>query len=144
MDGAVLNDSEAAAHIDHKAILAEEAARQNELEKQAKAKTAKKKENPENTSEPNKPAKGGKNKSEVFTDASINLSEEEFKKLISQTRERMQSDAGKILEGDINIEPYRYNGKTGCSFCSFSHVCGFDKNVKGFRYRNIAKTDEID
>ena len=143
MDGAVLNDSEAAAHIDHKAMLAEEAARQNELEKQAKAKTAKKKENPENTSEPNKPAKGGKNKSEVFTDASINLSEEEFKKLISRTRERMQSDAGKILEGDINIEPYRYEGKTGCSFCSFSHVCGFDKNVKGFRYRNIAKTDEI-
>ena len=143
MDGAVLNDSAAAAHIDHEALLAEEAARQKELERQAKAKTSKKKELPDEGIETKKPAKGGKNKSVVFTDASVNLSEEEFKNLISRTKERMKCDAGKILEGDINIEPYRYAGNTGCDYCSFSQVCGFDKNVKGFRYRNIVKSDEM-
>ncbi len=143
MDGAVLNDSSAAAHIDHKAMLAEEIALQKEQESQAKAKNSKKKKDTaDEDSKIKKSAKGSKNKSEVFTDASVNLSEEEFKSLINQTKERMLSDAAKILDGDINIKPYKYDKETGCDYCSFSQICGFDKNKKGFAYRNISKTDE--
>ncbi len=137
MDGAVLNDNTAAAHIDHEALLSEELARRKELEKQEKTKSSKKKGDTADADGKKKKVASTKNKSEVFTDASVNLSAEEFNNLITHTRERMQSDAMKILEGDIAIKPYKYNGKTGCDYCSFSKVCGFDKNKKGFSYRNI-------
>lgn len=143
MDGVVLEDRIAAAHIDSTAMLAADLAEQKELEAAEKKKTSKSKKEADfsDGGEKKKTAKGAKNKSEVFTDSSINLSEEEFKGLISCTRERMQSDAEKILEGDIDIRPYKYSGKTGCDYCSFKKICGFDKNKKGFRYRNIVKTD---
>ncbi len=139
MDGAVLDDSAAAAHIDHEAKLKSELARQKELEDEEKAKKLKDQDENADSGAKKKSSRGIKNKSEVFTDASINLSEEVFKALISDTKERMISDADRILEGDIEIKPYKYGNKTGCDYCDFSHICGFDKNKKGFSYRYITR-----
>ncbi len=143
MDGAVLDDSAAAAHIDRKAELAAELARQRELEDAEKSKTSKpQKAGTGENGEKKKTARGAKNKSEVFTDATVNLSEEDFKSLISCTRERMLIDAKEILAGDIEIKPYKYLQSTGCDYCSFGKVCGFDKHKKGYAYRYIAKADK--
>ena len=139
MDGVVLDDNTAAAHIDHEAKLKSELARQKELEDEEKAKKLKAQDENADSGAKKKSSRGIKNKSEVFTDASINLSEEEFKALISDTKERMISDADRILEGDIEIKPYKYGNKTGCDYCDFSHICGFDKNKKGFSYRYITR-----
>ncbi len=40
--------------------------------------------------------------------------------------------------GSAGIEPYRQGTKSGCDFCTYRHVCGFDVRLPGYRYRDIA------
>ena len=52
---------------------------------------------------------------------------------------RIADDTGAILGGDISIKPYKDGNHTGCDYCSYRSLCGFDVNVDGFGYRNIYK-----
>ncbi len=80
-------------------------------------------------------------KSEVFLPSVTPLTREGFKNLISTVRKNMQESTLKILDGDINIFPYKYGEKTGCDFCSYKGVCGFSAELGGYMYRNINKSD---
>ena len=83
---------------------------------------------------------GSVRQSEVFTQ-SVLLSEKGFKNLISHTRERMRQDAAEILNGNIDIRPYRYGQDTGCDHCRFKGICGFTVNTEGYGYRLVKKAD---
>lgn len=49
-----------------------------------------------------------------------------------------------ILNGDVEINPYRLDGSTGCDYCPYHTVCGFDTRIPGFSYRNLEKFDDAD
>ena len=52
-------------------------------------------------------------------------------------RGRMQEFGRRIMEGDLAINPYIRDGRTGCDYCRFAAVCGFDKKTPGYGYRRL-------
>lgn len=42
----------------------------------------------------------------------------------------------KICNGDIEVSPYKRNDRTGCTYCQYHAICGFDTSL-GYTYRNI-------
>ena len=44
-----------------------------------------------------------------------------------------------ILEGRTEVSPYRKGQETGCDYCQYRHICGFDMKIPGYEYRDIGK-----
>lgn len=49
-----------------------------------------------------------------------------------------------ILEGHVEINPYKRRGKTACDYCSYRSVCGFDERLPGCTYRQLAEMNDDD
>ena len=49
------------------------------------------------------------------------------------------------MKGNTEIRPYRKRLMSGCDYCPYHSVCGFDTRVEGFSFRDIEglKDDEI-
>lgn len=52
-------------------------------------------------------------------------------------RRRMTEFGSRIMEGHMAVNPYMRGQKTGCDYCKFAAVCGFDKKTPGYRYRRL-------
>lgn len=57
------------------------------------------------------------------------------KKLIRYAEERME-------EGCTKVHPYRRGDRTGCDYCPYDAVCGFDAKLSGNAFRNIREYSE--
>ena len=68
------------------------------------------------------------------------LPKEDFEKLILATRERMQEDADRIIQGDIEIRPFEGGGRRQCDRCDYHSVCGFSTDIPGFSRRKLPPT----
>ncbi|HNZ82129.1 MAG TPA: PD-(D/E)XK nuclease family protein [Sedimentibacter sp.] len=65
------------------------------------------------------------------------LTEEEFKNVMDIVYEKCADMTRSILEGNINIDPYRKpDGKTPCTYCDYISICQFDSSL-GNNYRPI-------
>ena len=54
-------------------------------------------------------------------------------------------DAGRrMMDGDVAIQPYELSDHTGCDYCPYHMVCGFDPRLSGFSYRKLEKFDSED
>ena len=67
---------------------------------------------------------------------------ENFEQLSACAEEQIRSAAGEILEGKINVNPYRLGDRTGCDYCGYRSVCGFDGRIPGYAYQNEEKLNE--
>ncbi len=87
------------------------------------------------------------NKDGSTSKLSKTLTVKEFKALLNKTDDVAKNLAEKILEGTIDIMPYRKDAgsKTPCSYCDYKGVCQFDPAVESNNYRRIKKLkkDEI-
>lgn len=87
------------------------------------------------------------NKDGSTSKSSKTLTVKEFKAVLNKTDEVAKELAEKILEGTIDIMPYRKDSgnKVPCSYCDYKGVCQFDPSVDGNNYRRIKKLkkDEI-
>ena len=45
----------------------------------------------------------------------------------------------RISAGEAAVQPYMYKGRTGCDYCPYRHICGFDSTLPGYGYREISK-----
>jgi ATP-dependent helicase/nuclease subunit B len=54
------------------------------------------------------------------------VSEEEFQMIMRHTKKLLVESGQNIYEGNIRIEPYRKNRKTGCDYCLYKEVCMFE------------------
>ncbi len=72
-------------------------------------------------------------------------STEDFNQLRQYVGEVIDSSAKKMLGGDIRVNPYRLGDRTGCDYCSFRGMCGFDRRMPGYGYddETYLKDDEI-
>ena len=43
----------------------------------------------------------------------------------------------KILSGEVAAFPYRRKQESGCDYCAYRHICGFDQKIPGYKYRDI-------
>ena len=72
------------------------------------------------------------------------LSEEDFG-IISEFANRQVRKVGKqILEGQAEVAPYQLGNDTGCKFCPYHAVCGFDEKIPGYEYRELEKLEAED
>lgn len=69
---------------------------------------------------------------------------EDFAHLTSFVNERIRHAAGQILAGDINVMPFELDGRTGCDYCPYRSVCGFDLKIPGYGYDRKEKLKEED
>ncbi len=72
------------------------------------------------------------------------LSEEEFRILSEFAKVQSKKVEEEILEGVAEIQPYRMDGKTGCKYCPYQAVCGFEEGMGGYVYRELEKLDDGD
>lgn len=83
-----------------------------------------------------------KNKNgEITEDAALTsaiVPEDAFLAILDKNRELMKEDAKKILRGDIAAQPYMYDDRTGCEYCRYREVCGFDRKL-GYTFHKIPK-----
>ena len=57
--------------------------------------------------------------------------------------QKLKEETDEILSGAAEIAPYQCRKQTGCDYCSYASVCGFDKK-SGSRYRMLAPLSEED
>lgn len=69
------------------------------------------------------------------------VTEEEFRIMGKFTAEKIKECKQRILQGEIQISPYRQQTDTGCDYCPYQHVCGFDHKIPGYTYRELEKLD---
>jgi len=62
-----------------------------------------------------------------------------FRKMQEFVKDKTKEVASEILDGAIAINPIKRDKKTGCDYCNFRSVCGFDKRRKGFEFSNLPK-----
>ncbi|MGI5948403.1 MAG: helicase-exonuclease AddAB subunit AddB [Lachnospiraceae bacterium] len=68
-----------------------------------------------------------------------------FKALKQYVHEKLKSAGQEILAGTIPVNPYKQGNRTGCDYCPYHAVCGFDKKTAGYGYRRLRslKTEDI-
>ena len=57
-------------------------------------------------------------------------------------KKHMQDAEAQILTGNVEIKPYILGGSTGCDYCPYHAVCGFDEKLEGYEYRKFDKLDK--
>lgn len=72
-------------------------------------------------------------------------SKERFSALKKYVRHKLKKAGREILSGNIPVSPYKQGNRTGCDYCPYHAVCGFDKKTAGYGYRRLRslKPEEI-
>lgn len=67
---------------------------------------------------------------------------EELQAVSDYVNQKVRQLGREILGGHIPVEPYEKGTENACTYCAFTGVCGFDKNVPGFTYRRLKNMDK--
>lgn len=79
----------------------------------------------------------GKNKDGSLSKSSRVLEPEDFALFLSFAKKKEQELKKQINEGDAQAAPYELNGSTGCDYCAYHGICGFDPRLDGYAYRSL-------
>ncbi len=50
---------------------------------------------------------------------------------------KIQEIGKKIFQGEIGANPYQLGEDTGCDYCPYHGICGFDPGIPGQEYRKL-------
>lgn len=64
-------------------------------------------------------------------------SEQEFEVMMRHALGKVLKVHRKILSGEVAAFPYRRKQESGCDYCAYRHICGFDQKIPGYQYRDI-------
>ncbi len=85
-----------------------------------------------------------KSNGEFYENRTKALTEESFNNLIEFVYKKCADMTKSILEGNINIDPFKKSdGTTPCKYCEYIGICQFDKSL-GNSFRLIGKMDKDD
>ena len=71
--------------------------------------------------------------------------EAKFDMMCKFAKDKIKEFGKDILDGKADVNPYRKDSKTACDYCDYKGICGFDRNIPGFKYRELRsfKDDEF-
>ncbi|MCP1102620.1 ATP-dependent helicase/nuclease subunit B [Aequitasia blattaphilus] len=69
------------------------------------------------------------------------VEKEDLKVMMDYSETLIAKEKGEILEGRIAPEPIKLGKKTGCDFCPYGFICGFDGSKKEYEYREATPVD---
>ena len=79
------------------------------------------------------------NKNGSLSKGSKAVPEEEFRLMMEHAARKIEETHRRILSGETDAKPYRKGKETGCDYCKYRHICGFDVKIPGYEYRDIEK-----
>lgn len=62
---------------------------------------------------------------------------EEFSVLSGYVNEKITETGRQILAGNVAMKPYQLDQQSGCDYCPYHAVCGFDSRLPGQVYRKL-------
>ena len=65
------------------------------------------------------------------------LSEDELQVLSKYVTKKIKTLGSQILQGEIGKEPYAYGTETGCDYCAYRSVCGFNERIPGYEKKRL-------
>ena len=68
--------------------------------------------------------------------------EDRFGVLMRFAERKAAEIACSILSGKADADPVRTAQNTACDYCPYLSVCGLDRRIPGYRYRDLAKADK--
>lgn len=71
-------------------------------------------------------------------------STEDFFVMSEHTNHTIVEAGRRILAGDVSVSPYKLSDRTGCDYCPYHTVCGFDTRIPGFQYRKLETFDKAE
>lgn len=77
-----------------------------------------------------------KNDGDIASKSSV-ISSNDFKDLRNNVNKVIKELSKEILNGNIDIKPYKYKQMTGCNYCKFKTICNFNPNFKDNVYDKI-------
>ena len=86
----------------------------------------------------------GRTKSGALSKTSKVLYPEEFQEFLSYTKKLEKKLKERIAEGEVQAAPYEMGGATGCDYCAYRAICGFDTRIEGYEYRKLEKYSKED
>ncbi len=74
-----------------------------------------------------------------YSAASATLGEEQLRTVSDYVNRKIHSLGRRILNGEITKAPYAYASGTGCDYCAYRSVCGFQERLAGYEKRRLPK-----
>lgn len=86
----------------------------------------------------------GKTKS-GYSKASKILTQEEFDQVLGFAKKKQANLTEQVRGGAAQANPYEMGQQTGCDYCEYRNICGFDEQIPGYEYRKLKKysKDEV-
>lgn len=78
-----------------------------------------------------------RNKDGSLSKRSHAVSEEQFAVLSDYVNQKIHELGTRIMNGEVQTDPYRMKDRGGCSYCAFGSVCGFDRKIPGYQERRL-------
>ncbi len=72
-----------------------------------------------------------------YSKASKILDEEEFYELLEYAGNQRKELQDKMQSGMVDTNPYQIGSQTGCDYCQYQSVCGFDREIEGYEYHKL-------
>ena len=81
----------------------------------------------------------GRNKDGSLSKSSRALNGEDFETVLKYTKEKERGLKEEIYAGEAAAAPYELGDGTGCDYCPYMDICGFDPRIDGCTYRRLEK-----
>lgn len=69
-------------------------------------------------------------------------SAEEFSVISEYVNRKITETGQQIFAGDVTMSPYQLEKRSGCDYCPYHAVCGFDSRLPGHSYRKLEAIDD--
>lgn len=81
----------------------------------------------------------GKNKDGSLSRNSRALPGETFRAVLDYAEAKENRIKQEMYSGEVSAAPYELGDATGCDYCAYREICGFDLKLDGCGYRRLAK-----
>ena len=81
----------------------------------------------------------GRNKDGSLSKSSRALPGDTFRTVLAYAENKEKKIREEITSGKAAAEPYEMAGSTGCDYCAYRDICGFDIRIDGCGYRRLEK-----
>ncbi len=76
-----------------------------------------------------------------FSKASKTVSKASLNQMCEFSMNKVRQFGNEMVEGRVELDPYKMGNATACDYCEYGSVCGFDVKLPGSKYRRILKKD---
>jgi len=71
------------------------------------------------------------------------LKPDDFEKVLDFTEKKIIETAQEVLSGKIDINPYRINQNSPCSYCEYLSVCRFDWQINDYNFLELKNKPDV-